>query len=200
MELVIQSRNVDLDESARTYIERKLSRLARHLPSLREAVVEITRESVRDQQGRVVAQVTMDVNGTVLRGEERAATVRAAVDALADVADRRLARYKGRAYRTEQARRAARRAAQGSSATGLSIEQETSTEATSEGVEEEGELEERLVRVKQFAAKPMTTEDAIERMELVGHDFFLFLNSASGQFNVVYRRRSGGYGLLQPQV
>jgi len=106
MELQIQGRNFNVNERLRTYVARKVQRLHRHFPSIDLIRVEINAEGTRSQDHRVVAQITVGVNGaTILNGEERGATAFAAIDVLVDTLDRRLRRHKGKTYRTEQSKK-----------------------------------------------------------------------------------------------
>ncbi len=192
MDLQIAGRNLELDPGTRDYVTRKLNRLERHLAGITTATVELVKENTRAQGHRVVAQVTLNIDGTVLRGEERGSNAKAAVDSAIAVMDRRIARYKGKAYRSEQAKRAGRDA---------SLRTPPSPPDALEPSEDEEVLESggKVVRVKRFPVKPMTLEDAAFQMELLGHDFFLFLNSETDEHSVLYRRHDGGYGLIQPE-
>ena len=98
MDAEIRGKNITISESSRSYILRKLDRLSRRLDNIGEARVELKMESTRSQQDRKVAQVTLNCNGTILRGEERAPTINAAIDAVADVLDSRVRRLKGKLY------------------------------------------------------------------------------------------------------
>ena len=167
-----------------------MDRLGRHLPGITSAVVELAKGSSRDQTGKVVAQVTLDIDGSVLRGEERGANAMAAVDSAVDVMDRRVERYKGKAYRSLQAKKSGR---------GDSIR---SADAPPPAAEEEDEVvsaDGRVVRVKRFPIKPMAVDEAAFQMELLGHSFFLFMNGETEQHNVIYRRNDGDYGLIEPE-
>ncbi|MCL4533784.1 MAG: ribosome-associated translation inhibitor RaiA [Bacteroidetes bacterium] len=184
MDLIIRGKNVELNDTAREYIDRKIGKLAKYLDTmLVDATVEVSVESTRDIDQRHVAQVTLTANGTILRAEERGPDLRTAVDAVADVMQRQVVRFKERVYGKGQGGRAA-------AAQPVSPELETAL------------LEDRprIVRTKQFAVKPMPPEEAAEQMELLGHDFYVFLNEDSCQVNVVYRRRDGNYGLIEPEV
>ena len=193
MELLIQGRNLELNESTREYITNKVNRMERHLPGISSARVELARETTRGRGASVVVQITLDIGGTVLRAEERAPSSTVAVDAVADVMDRRLDRYKGKFYRSSQAKRASRK---GSPKT---MEMPSiPPEEESPGVDVV-EAEAKVVRVKRFPFKPMTVGDATFQMELLGHSFFLFHNSETDQPNVLYTRRDGDYGLIEPE-
>jgi len=194
--LRIQARNLDLSADVEEYLRKRLQRVARRLQGIRvlEAVVVFTREETRQADQRIVGELTMNLNGTLVRAEERGPDLRTVIDSLADVLARRVAQYKGRTYRSEQARKAGRRE---------SIRYAESVPPPSEEEEEE-EVEPfpagRVVRVKRFAVKPMSVEEAVEEMELLGHDFFLFQDAETGGFRVVYRRRDGNYGVIVPET
>ncbi len=193
MELQIHGRNLEVNESTRDYITRKMGRLSRHLPDITTATVEMSRENSKAQDHRLVAQVTLDMDGTVLRAEERGASATAVVDSVIDLMDRRLERYKGKIYRSKQAKKSGKNA----SIRTLDVPEIPSQEGA--GDDEALEAEGRVVRVKRFPVKPMTVDEAAFQMELLGHDFFLFQDSDTGQHNVIYRRRDGDYGLIQPE-
>jgi len=177
MQLIIKARNIEVTEWLRDYVETKIGRLDRYLPSISEARVELSTEKVKSAQDSQVVQVTLRSNGTILRAEERTDDIFASIDAVSDKIHRQIARYKGK-------RRARGRRVRGES---LPIEE----------LEEEAH---RVVRVKQFSMFPMTQDEAIEQMELLGHDFFVFFNSEVEGINVLYRRKDGDYGLIQPEL
>lgn len=179
MELVIKGKNMEISEAVKQYIDRKLGRLDRHLRTITEAEVAIAREMTKSRQHRYVVQVTLNSKGTLLRGEERGMDLFAAIDSVSDVLDRQIERYKGRLYH------------KGRGTSPLKAETSLAPETEQPG---------RVVKVKRFPVKPMDAEEAVEQMELLGHDFFLFFNSASGQFNVLYRRKGGDYGLIEPEL
>ena len=193
MDIVIRAKNFELQPQTKEYIEKKLGRVGRHLPAAIQASAELTSQNSRSQQDRVTAQFTLDVDGVVLRGEERGATVMAAVDAAADILVRRIDRYKGKNYRTERTRRAVRRGEDREAAA------EAEVAALSDGPPVDEEASEVVVKNKTYPVKPMDVEEAIFQMELLGHDFFLFMNSEEANYNVLYRRRDGAYGLIHPE-
>jgi putative sigma-54 modulation protein len=153
------------------------------------AKVELRIDRTRRQDQRAHAEITVDVDGTVLRSEERAATPTAAIDQMVETLDRRLIRLKGRLYANERAKKAGRN---------VSVR---TLDALAAGGEEGEQVEVvgQVVRVKRFPIKPMTVEEAAFQMEALGHDFFLFLNTETNTYNVLYKRKGGGYGLIQPE-
>ena len=177
MELTIFARNMEVTPRLREYVERKVEKLDRYLPSIENARVDLTVENTRSAAHRQVAQLTVQVWGTILRAEERTHDMFASIDAVLDKMYRQIARYKGK-----------RRNRWHAAAEELPIE---------EPVEEaEGEI----VRVKRFEIRPTMPEEAIEQMELLGHQFYVFLNAEEATINVVYKRDDGNYGLLQPEL
>ncbi len=196
MEMQILSRNMRLSGHSEEYIQKKVARLERHLREQAEARLELRRTARRSETDRFVAQMTINASGATLRGQETGLTLFAAVDAVTDVMDKQIRRYKGRAYRTSQARRSARSQAMRENVGALLEDVAADEEDREESLEEIG----KVVRVKRFAMKPMTVEDAIMEMELLDHDFFLFHNAETNQHSVVYRRTDGDYGVIEPDA
>ncbi len=182
MDLKIAGRGIEITDRLNDYVEKKIGRLDRYLPSITEAWVELSVEGTRAAADSQVCQVTVRVNGTILRAEERSDDMFTSIDAVLDKMYRQIARYKGK--------RQNRWRGAGVQIEPLPLE-----------IEEEPEEEEsRIVRYKRFAMAPMTPEEAVEQMELLGHDFFVFYNADEGQINVVYRRKDGDYGVIQPEL
>jgi len=177
VEVSIFARNMEVTPRLREYVERKVGKLDRYLPSIDEARVDLTVENTRSADHRQVAQLTVRVRGTILRAEERAQDMFTSIDTVLDKMYRQVARYKGRRRDRWQA-----------VAEALPIEEPLE--------EPEGEI----VRIKRFEVRPMTQEEAIEQMELLGHHFYVFLNADENAINVVYKRDDGNYGLLQPEL
>lgn len=177
MEVSILARKMEITPRLRSYVERKVNKLDRYLPTIDEARVELKVEDTRNADHSQVAQLTVRARGTMLRAEERTGDMFASIDAVLDKMYRQIGRYKGKRQDRWHA-----------GAEELPLE---------EPVEEPvGEV----VRVKRFGVQPMLPAEAIEQMELLGHRFFLFLNAEEDQLNVVYRRDDGNYGLLQPEL
>jgi putative sigma-54 modulation protein len=189
MDITVKTRNLEINDSLRAYVENKVNRLDRYLPNIDHALVELTVQNTKSTQDRYVAQVTLhSASGFVLRAEERSADMYSSIDAALDKVSRQIGRYKGKHWQSF-VRRA--EAAAG----------EVEPEVESEGEPEiETSAGPAVVRTKTFATRPMAVEDAIEQMELLGHDFFVFYSATHNAFAVVYRRRDAGYGLLLPEL
>lgn len=177
MELKIKSKNIELTDTVRQLIESKLGKLASHLPDVREYKAEIAQEKVKASKELFVVQLTIDSRGTLLRGAERGEDLPAAIKKVASVINRQIERYKGKLYEKGRGRPTARG--------------KFRAEAPPTG---------KVVKVKRFAVKPMLPAEAIDQMELLGHDFFLFFNAESNELNLLYRRHDGDYGLIEPEM
>jgi putative sigma-54 modulation protein len=188
LELQIQGRNIEINDQVRSYIAQKLAHVNRHLPAISRAEVELAAESTRSHQDRIVVQVTLDVGGAILRAEQRAANTTAAINLVAESLDRRVERYKSRAYRSERAKQN----------TPLREQQADEISEPAGDIAGPWLADGSLVRVKRFNMNPMTVDEAAFQMEMLGHTFFMFFNSDSGQYNVLYQRDDEKYGLIQP--
>jgi putative sigma-54 modulation protein len=182
MELTIKGKNVEITDRLEQYVEQKIGKLDRYLPTITEAWVELSTEGARAAQDRQVCQVTVRSNGTILRAEERSDDMFTSIDTVLDKMYRQIARYKGKRKNRW------RGSALALEPLPLDFEEEFEEETT------------HIVRTKRFAMTPMLPDEAVEQMELLGHDFFVFYNADEGQLNVLYRRKEGNYGLLQPEL
>ncbi|MFC2060709.1 HPF/RaiA family ribosome-associated protein, partial [Chloroflexota bacterium] len=142
--------------------------------------VEVFEEKTKSPQQRFVVQVTIDSSGTLLRGEERGEDLFTAIDKVTAVMDRQVERYKGKQQKKRKGVSIAR--------SEFSPETETTERAA------------KVTKVKRFTIKPMSVGEAIDQMELLGHDFFLFLNADTGAINLLYQRKDANYGLIEPEL
>ena len=192
MDLHIQGRNIEITRSMREHVTAKLSALDRHLPAIARAEVEMASESTRSQRDRVVVQVSLNVGGDLLRAQRRAGSARAAVNATVDALDRQLNRWKAHTYRSERQSRNAPDAAEVVEAL---IDDELpggDTEIPTESPSGD------LVRIKRFSMDPMTVEEAALQMQYLDHTFYMFLDSETNRYGVLYRRDDENFGLIQP--
>jgi putative sigma-54 modulation protein len=177
--LQVKGRNLEVSDSIRTYAQQKLGKLERQLHDPTRVELELTVERNPSIAQNQIAEATIWTKGPILRAKESSHDMKASIDQLVDKLERQVTRY-----REKRQRKASRR-------NGVVAEQEPP------GIPVEGEA--TIVKTKQFPVKPMTPEEAVLQLELVGHDFFVFRNAESGEVNVVYRRRDGAYGLIEPQ-
>jgi putative sigma-54 modulation protein len=178
MELQVTGKNIELTPELNQYIERKLGKLDKHLPSIIESKVEIAEEKTKSRSQRFIAQVTINSSGTLLRGEERGDDFFTAIDRVASIMDRQIERFKGKRYTRKGNTSVARTGASGEI---VNLEPSRS-----------------IVKIKKFPVNLMSTDEASEQMELLGHDFFLYLNRNDGKLNLLYRRKDKDYGIIEP--
>ena len=180
MELQIAGTNVELAPAVQRYVERKLGKLNRHLPDIIDIKVEISEENTKSPQERYLVRVTVNsgVGGAVFHGEERAEDLFKAVDKVVAIVSRQMERRKGKLYDKGRGNPLARG-------------KFNQTERT--------ETERKVVKNKRFLVEPMPLEEAIEQMERLGHNFFLFFDADAGEVRLLYRRNDGNYGLIEPE-
>ena len=176
MDVSIFTRNMEMTPHLSEYVDQKVEKLDRYLPSIDEARMDLTVENTRSAAHSQVAQLTVRVRGKILRAEERTQDMFASIDAVLDKMYRQIARYKGK--RQDRVHM---------------VTEELPIEESLDRVQGE------IVRVKRFDVLPMVPEEAIEQMELLGHSFYVFWNADEDTINVVYKRGDGNYGLLQPE-
>jgi putative sigma-54 modulation protein len=181
----IHAREINVSPRLREYVEKKVSKLDRYLPTINDARVDLAElRSARSASDRQVAQLTVMARGVTLRAEERKDDIFAAVDAVIDKMHRQIERYKGKHWRRGNGAGAERLA-----------------EAEEAPVELEPEEPQQVVRRKTFSLSPMSEAEALEQMQLLAHDnFFVFYNADSNRVNVLYRRHDGSFGLIDPEI
>ncbi|HET7806951.1 MAG TPA: ribosome-associated translation inhibitor RaiA [Gaiellaceae bacterium] len=181
MQFQVKGRNLEVSDALRSYAESKLSKLERQLTDPRVELELVVERNPSIAQNHI-AEATIWTKGPVLRAREASSDMRASIDQLVDKLERQISRYRTRGR--DRRRRAARANAPSPDTIGAMADAD----------------EPQIVKTKQFSLNPpLNAEEAVLQLELVGHDFFVFRNVESGDVNVVYRRRDGGYGLIEPQ-
>jgi putative sigma-54 modulation protein len=188
MELQVKTRNVKLSDDLNEYIQRRASKLDRVNERITDAKLEL-RESPAHRDGvRYTAQLTISTRRAILRAEDTGTEVRATIDMAIDKMNRRIKRFHER--KIERGRREA-----------VSLGELAVTQAEElELPEPDDDTTGAVARVKRFKIQPMDSEEAIEQLELLGHDFYVFFNPDSGTLNVLYRRKDGDYGVIEPDL
>ena len=174
MKFVYSGKDV-VSDSLKARAEKKLSKLERYFSQEPESIVRFKQQ----KGGRNIAEITMSVKGLILRAEESSNDMYLSIDRAADKLESQIRRYRTKMDKHLRDARA------------------EADEPVAEPVYEEAKFD--VVRVKRFSVKPMEVEDAITQMELLGHNFFLFMNSETNSMSVLYRRNDGSYGLLLPE-
>ena len=186
MEFIVKSRNGKVTQREQEYIKEKIGKLERYLDLISKVTVEVGEVQRRSQGNVHRAQVTLvGDHGILLRAEEYASDLNSAIDTVHDNLQRQIQRYKDKHWRRGKLRRQAGEI--------IEVGLEANGAAPSDG-----EARPRIVRTKEFQVKPMFSDEAVEQMELLGHDFFVFRDAENSQINVLYRREDGNYGLIVP--
>lgn len=180
----ITGKNLDISTATRDYITRKLEKLNRHLSKIEAFEVVASEEKTRSPEQRFILQVTINNNGTILRGEERGPDLRTAIDKVSEVMSRQVEHYKGKLPSSRRRRMPSIRT--------------PNNEAIDLVDEEPSEEGPRIVKTKRFNVKPMAIDEAVDQMVLLGHDFFLFSNTDNNKMSLLYKRKDGNYGLIEP--
>jgi putative sigma-54 modulation protein len=188
VDISIQGRNVEVSDLLRATVEEKVDRLGRFLESMERAEVRFMEERNPRIADKEVCEVTVVGHGHVVRARAAASDTFAAVDRVVDKLEHRLEKLKGRLIGRSHPRRHSGGAPGAEAGTALAEE-----ETEEEGLDRDAP---RIVRTVQADAKPMTPEEAVLEMDLLGHGFFLFTNAETGRAAVVYRRKDGQMGLI----
>jgi putative sigma-54 modulation protein len=188
MKLVIQGKNIEVTDAIREYVSQKIDKAVSHFKSL-TTEVDVHLSVARNPRitSKQAAEVTIYANGAVIRAEERSENLYASIDLVADKIARKLRKFKER-KNSKPAIKTALAFAESAPVVPLSKD------------ERAPELPAQVVRNKYFTMSPMTVDDAVEQLEMVDHDFFVFRNTDTGEINVVYERNHGGYGVIQPHA
>ncbi len=174
MRYTISGKNIDITEGLKNAVESKLGKLERYFSPDTEVQVTLSVE-----KGRQNIEVTIPIKGTIIRAEQDSSDMYVSIDLVQEIIERQIKKYKTKI-----------------------IDKKQSAAAFNDAfIQEEAEPEEniKIVKTKRFAMKPMDPEEACLQMELLGHNFFMFLNAETEEINVVYKRKANTYGLIEPE-
>jgi putative sigma-54 modulation protein len=170
MNIIINGRQLEITPALKNYAEEKIGKFEKYVSNISEAVVTLSVEKYRHK-----AEVLLKVNGVLIQAEGVTGEVYSALDEVVEKLEKQVKKYK---EKLKSYKKGEKRAA----------------EITSTGIVERG----NIIKHKRFDIKPMSSEEAVDQMELLDKDFFVFSNAISGDINVVYRRKDGNYGLIEP--
>ncbi len=182
MRVTVKGKNIEVTDALQRYAEKKVEKLGKYFENLKSAVV--TQSTQRNWH---IVEITLEGDGILLRGEERSDNMYASIDQVVEKLESQIKRFKGKLI--DRSHEVPARA--------------TIPEFGAEEVEETSSEEPEtpsIVRVKRFGVRPMAPEEATLEMELLNHDFFVFVNAETDAVNVVYKRQDGNYGLLEPEL
>jgi len=179
---IVRGKNVDVPDRVREYAERKFARLERLLDDRTDAILELSNESHRSASDAHIADVTLVIDGKALQSHATGASYQAAIDVVVDKVERQAVDFK------EKPRVRSR-----------PEEEKTLLRTIADGTSDRAS-DKQIVKTKRFAIEPMFEEDAVAAMEDLGHDFYVFVNAEHERVAVLYRRKDGNYGLIEPMV
>jgi putative sigma-54 modulation protein len=185
MLVTVKGKNVEVTDALKSYSEKKIQKLEKYFREIKEA--QVTQSIQRNWH---IVEVQLEGDGILLRGEERTDNMYASIDQVVEKLERRVQRFKGKLYGKTTDKGPKERDA---------MREELAAEAEGETAMDQTEALPTIVRSKRFAIKPMSPEEAANQMELLHHDFFVFLNQDSENIGVVYKRKDGNYGLIEPE-
>ena len=175
MRYTITGRNIEVTPGLRNMVEKKIGKLEHFFTPDTEVIVALSA-----QKDRQKIEVTIPIKGNTIRAEESSTDMYVSIDLVEEVIERQICRYRKKLIEKKQS--------------ALSFSQ-----AFIEEEDERPEEDIRIVKTKKFAIKPIDPEEACLQMEMLGHNFYVFLNADTDQVNVVYRRKNGTYGLIEPE-
>jgi putative sigma-54 modulation protein len=191
MKLVLQSKNIEITDAIRDYVNQKIEKAVSHFENITTGV-DVSLSVAKNPRiaASQVAEVTIYANGAVIRAEEASEHLYASIDLVADKISRQLRKYKERSF-TKKDR------ADGIKDIGEELDLELLDYNLTDN--RSATLPAEVVRTKYFAMSALTIEEALAQLKLVDHDFYMYRSVETGEINVVYRRDRGGFGTIQPR-
>ncbi len=196
MKLLVHGRQINITDNLEDYVEKRIERLERHMPQVTEVRAELSHLPTKSASDSFTCQLTMWAKKRIFRAEEASADIHAAIDKAVDKMDRQVEKVAGRQKKHQRA--------------SLVTSTEAVMAANPDAILDIAEAQfaetiemppiGQIMRRKEFMLSPMTEEEAIDQMELLDHDFFLFYNAADDAVNLLYHRKDENYGLLQPRI
>jgi putative sigma-54 modulation protein len=179
MELQFFGKNLEITDTISDYARRKTEKLGRYLSKIDESKVEISQEKTQSPKDRFTVQITLRSRGNILRAEEKASSINLAIDKATESLASQISRFKGKFSRKGKGE----------------------TMPSGEAVKAEARPRSiKIARVKRFTIQSMSAREAADQMEMLNHDFFMFMNEDTGAMNVIYRRKDGQYGVIEPEL
>ncbi|MDD5015908.1 MAG: ribosome-associated translation inhibitor RaiA [Atribacterota bacterium] len=178
MKITFKGKHIEVTEGMRTYIEKRLNKIDRHFDHILEVIVTLSVE-----KNRQIVEATLQASRALIRAEEETDDMYASIDKVVDKLERQIQKYKEKYFQKPYP---------GSKTKKL----------VNEGVnikDSESDRIAKIVKTKRFAIKPMSVEEAAMQMDLLGHNFFVFANDNTNKVNVLYKRKDGNFGLIEPE-
>ena len=174
MTIAVRGKNIEVTPALKDYVTKRVSKITKYFDNIGEmsAVLKV-------EKGRHIVELTVPINGMILRGEEATADMYASIDQVVEKIEKQIEKYKTKLAKRMKSGTFKSELVQSA----LAVEDD----------------ETKVVKTKRFAVKPMYVEEAVLQMNMINHDFYVFTNTETEEVNVVYRRKDGHYGLIEPE-
>lgn len=186
MQVIIRGHGMDVTAPLRDYAEKKMAKLGEFFENIQKAEITMEVRKNDDKFRNQVAEATVWTAGKIVRAKEGASDLYAAIDQVLAKLERQIEKHKEKLV--HESRRMGDKA------------KEIFRESLAENIKPKQQAGHAIVKVKRFAMKPLAPEEAAEEMEMLGHDFYMFQNAKTGEINTIYRRSTGNYGLIEPEL
>jgi len=178
MKIIFKGKHIEVTDAMRNYIEKKLSKIERYFDHILEVIVTLSVE-----KSRQIIEVTLQTNRALIRAEEETDDMYTSIDKVADKLERQIKKYKEKYFQKPHP---------GTEKKGLANREIDADDSEPDKIA-------KIVKTKRFAIKPMSVEEAAMQMDLLGHNFFVFANDNTNKVNVLYKRKDGNFGLIEPE-
>jgi putative sigma-54 modulation protein len=186
MKIIVQGHGIEVTEPLREYAEKKIKKIEEFFGNIQKAELTLDYRKIENKSKSNVTEITVWASGKILRATSGESDMYASIDTAVDKIERQIEKYKDK-LKHEKRRYSEKM-------------KEFTREELPERLTPKEPLSLSIVKVKRFALTPLNPEDASQEMELLGHDFYMFLNAKTNEINTIYRRRSGNYGLIEPEL
>ena len=178
MKITFKGKHIEVTDAMRNYIEKRLNKIDRHFDHILEVIVTLSVE-----KNRQIVEATLQASRALIRAEEETDDMYTSIDKVADKLERQIKKYKEKYFQKPYP---------GTEKEGLADKEIDSEDSEPDKIA-------KIVKTKRFAIKPMSVEEAAMQMDLLGHNFFVFANDNTNKVNVLYKRRDGNFGLIEPE-
>ena len=196
MKIVIEGKNIELTKSLKGYVNDKLVRLQHHFENIIKGHdVKVKLSVLKNPRitNNNITEVTIFLDGKIIRSEQASEDMYASIDIVVDKLDRQIQKYKSKHFHSYQHKERPKPTPELS---GILLPHEMANNEN----HRENMLEGKLIKTKKFLIHPMSPEEACHRLDLISHDFYVFTNLKTKQINIIYKRKDGNYGLIEPQI
>ena len=200
MKTIIEGKNIELTNALKDYVNEKLTRLQNHYEQVikgHEVKVKLSVHKNPRITNNNITEVTIFLDGKIIRSEHASEDMYASIDLVVDKLDRQIQKYKSKHYRSYQHKD---RPDPNPQLSGVLIPSLERKEANNNHNNSNNTHEGKIIKSKKFRIHPMTPNEAADQLDLISHDFYVFINSESKQMNTIYRRKDGDYGLIEPVI